>query len=165
MDIINALGGVDVNSDYEFYTESGYYYSQGLNHLNGDQALVFARERHAFAEGDRQRGKNQMEVIKGIMNKAMSPSILNNYTNILNSVQGCIDMSIPYDLLAGIVNDQLSNNVAWNIESMSGDGTGTYSSTYSMGAQQLYVMIPDQASIDAAKTRISQVMTVSSEQQ
>ena len=165
VDIINALGGIEVNSDYEFYTESGYYYSQGLNQLNGEQALAFARERHAFAEGDRQRGKNQMEVIRGVMAKAMSPSILNNYSNILQSVQGCIDMSIPYDLLAGIVNDQLSNNVSWSIESMSADGTGTYSSTYSMGAQQLYVMIPDQATVDAAKTRISQVMTVASEQQ
>ena len=76
VDIINALGGVDVNSDYEFYTETGYYYSQGLNHLNGDQALAFARERHAFAEGDRQRGKNQMEVIRGVMAKAMSPSMI-----------------------------------------------------------------------------------------
>ena len=63
------------------------------------------------------------------------------------------------------MNDQLSNNVAWSIESMSADGTGTYSSTYSMGAQQLYVMIPDQTTVDAAKTRISQVMTVASEQQ
>ena len=111
------------------------------------------------------RGKHQMDVIQAVMNKAMSPSILNSYSSILQSVEGCVDMSIPYDLLAGIVNDQLSNNVAWSIESMSADGTGTYSSTYSMGAQQLYVMIPDQATVDAAKTRISQVMAVSSEEQ
>ena len=109
------------------------------------------------------KSRHQMDVIQAVLNKAMSPSILNNYTNILNSVQGCIDMSIPYDLLAGIVNDQLSNNTAWSIESMSANGTGTYSSTYSMGAQQLYVMIPDQTTVDAAKTRINQVMTVSSE--
>lgn len=165
VDIINALGGIEVNSEYEFVSDDGYYYNQGLNILDGEHALSFARERSAFAEGDRQRGKNQMEVIRGVMAKAMSPSVLNNYTNILNSVQGCVDMSIPYDLLAGIVNDQLSDNVAWSIESMSADGTGTYSSTYSMGAQQLYVMIPDQATVDAAKTKISQVMTVSSGQQ
>lgn len=165
VDIINALGGIEVNSEMAFTSINGYYFNQGVNYLNGDQALAYARERYAFAEGDRMRGKHQMEVIQAVLNKAMSPSILNNYTNILNSVQGCIDMSIPYDLLAGIVNDQLSNNVAWSIESMSADGTGTYSSTYSMGAQQLYVMIPDQTTVDAAKTRISQVMTVTSEQQ
>lgn len=165
VDIINALGGIEVNSEMTFTSINGYYFNQGVNYLNGDQALAYARERYAFAEGDRMRGKHQMEVIQAVLNKAMSPSILNNYTNILNSVQGCIDMSIPYDLLAGIVNDQLSNNVAWSIESMSADGTGTYSSTYSMGAQQLYVMIPDQTTVDAAKTRISQVMTVTSEQQ
>lgn len=164
VDIINSLGGIEVNSEYEFTSSHGYYYNQGINVLNGEEALEFARERYAFSEGDRQRGKNQMEVIKGIMNKAMSPSILNSYSSILQSVEGCIAMSIPYDLLAGIVNDQLANNVAWSIESMSADGTGTYSSTYSMGAQQLYVMIPDQATVDSAKTRISQVMSVSSEQ-
>lgn len=165
VDIINALGGIEVNSEMEFTSINGYYFNQGINYLNGDQALAYARERYAFAEGDRMRGKHQMDVIQAVLNKAMSPSILNNYTNILNSVQGCIDMSIPYDLLAGIVNDQLSNNVAWSIESMSANGTGTYSSTYSMGAQQLYVMIPDQTTVDAAKTRISQVMAVTSDQQ
>lgn len=164
VDIINALGGIEVDSEMAFTSIDGTYFNQGVNYLNGDQALAYARERYAFAEGDRMRGKHQMDVIKAVMAKAMSPSILNNYSNILQSVQGCIDMSIPYDLLAGIVNDQLGNNVAWNIESMSADGTGTYSSTYSMGAQQLYVMIPDQMTVDAAKTRISQIMTVSSEQ-
>ena len=163
VDIINALGGIEVNSEMAFTSINGYYFNQGINYLNGDQALAYARERYAFVEGDRMRGKHQMDVIQAVLNKAMSPSILNNYTNILNSVQGCIDMSIPYDLLAGIVNDQLSNNTAWSIESMSANGTGTYSSTYSMGAQQLYVMIPDQTTVDAAKTRINQVMTVSSE--
>lgn len=166
VDIINALGGIEVNSEIAFTSRiGGYYFNQGINYLNGDQALAYARERYAFAEGDRMRGKHQMDVIQAVMNKAMSPSILNSYSSILQSVEGCVDMSIPYDLLAGIVNDQLSNNVAWSIESMSADGTGTYSSTYSMGAQQLYVMIPDQATVDAAKTRISQVMAVSSEEQ
>lgn len=66
-------------------------------------------------------------------------------------------MSIPYDLLAGIVNDQLANGGDWNIESMSVDGTGSTSTTYSM-PQQLYVMIPDMATVGAAKTKIHEVM-------
>lgn len=154
--IIDALGGIDVYSEYAF-TSYNYSYAQGVNTLNGEQALEFARERYAFEGGDRQRGKNQMEVIKAAMRKAMSPAILNNYTEILNSVQGCLDMSIPYDLLAGIVNDQLANGGDWNIESMSVDGTGSTSTTYSM-PQQLYVMIPDMATVGAAKTKIHEVM-------
>lgn len=158
VDIIDALGGVDVYSEYAF---SSYHYSykQGINTLNGEEALEFARERHAFSNGDRQRGTNQMEVIKAAMTKAMSPAILNNYSSILQSVQGCLDMTLPYDLIAGIVNDQLADNTSWSIESMSVDGTGTYATTYSMGNQQLYVMIPDQATVDAAKQKIAESMS------
>lgn len=156
VDIIDALGGVDVYSEYSF-SSYNYSYSQGINHLDGERALEFSRERHAFSGGDRQRGTNQMEVIKAALSKAMSPAILKSYSTILQSVQGCVDMSLPYDLIASIVNDQLIDNIPWTIESMSVDGTGTYSTTYSM-AQQLYVMIPDQSTVEAAKAKIAEVM-------
>ena len=44
--LINALGGVTVNSDYEFDSKNiiGYHYNKGENFLNGEQALVFSRE-------------------------------------------------------------------------------------------------------------------------
>lgn len=158
IDLIDALGGIDVYSEYSFESDDGYYYQQGYNTVDGEKALSFARERHAFSSGDRQRGNNQMEVIKAVLNKAMSPSILKSYTSILQSLEGCMDMSIPYDLIAGVVNDQLNNNSSWNIQSTSVDGTGSYSSTYSMGNQQLYVMIPDQATVDAAKQQIQMVL-------
>ncbi|HAL58710.1 MAG TPA: capsular biosynthesis protein CpsA, partial [Sarcina sp.] len=57
--LVDVLGGVDVKSEVEFSSGS-YHFVKGMNHLNGDQALVFSRVRHAFADGDIQRGKNQM---------------------------------------------------------------------------------------------------------
>ena len=69
IDVIDALGGITVYSDYDFegfdndVVNMTYQFHQGYNEVNGKQALLFARERHAFAEGDRQRGKNQMAVI------------------------------------------------------------------------------------------------------
>ena len=74
-EIIDALGGIDVSSDYDF-TAGGHDYHVGINHLDGEEALAFARERYSFTEGDRQRGKNQMAVIEGVLEKALSPSIL-----------------------------------------------------------------------------------------
>ncbi len=51
VDIINALGGITVHSDYEFVSsEGGYYFSQGENYVDGDQSLAFARERQAFLQ-------------------------------------------------------------------------------------------------------------------
>ena len=80
-DIINALGGVTVNSQYTFST-GGYTYQKGENFLNGEQALSFARERYTLSGGDRQRGKNQMAVIKGLIKKMTSGAILTNYSDI-----------------------------------------------------------------------------------
>lgn len=64
--IIDALGGITVDSDYDFTTQnsSGYHFTKGPNQVNGDQALAFCRERYAFSAGDRQRGKDQMKVIQ-----------------------------------------------------------------------------------------------------
>lgn len=157
VDIINALGGVTVHSDYEFVSsEGGYYFSQGENYVDGDQALAFARERQAFAEGDRQRGKNQMALIESVINKALSPDLLMNYSSVLSGVEGSFETNIPYDTLAELVRTQLAQGGSWNIQSYSVDGTGDTQQPYSM-SQAAYVMIPDQATVDTAKSLMQQV--------
>ena len=54
VDIIDALGGIDVYSDYTFDSGnvSGYHFNEGWNSVNGEEALAFCRERYAFASGD-----------------------------------------------------------------------------------------------------------------
>lgn len=153
--IIDALGGVTVYSDYSFSSVRGHYYSKGENHLNGDEALAFARERKAFSDGDRQRGKNQMAVIKAVIDKAMSPAILTGYADLMESVAGNFETSMPYDLIAELVRDQLENGGSWNIVTTS--VTGSDSSGYTYSAGNAYVMIPDQATVDAAIAKINQV--------
>lgn len=151
--IIDALGGVDVYSEYDF-SAGNYDYHQGMNTLNGEAALVFARERHSFAQGDRQRGENQMAVIKAVLKKAMSPNILTDYFSILKSVENCIDTSLPYDVMADLVRRQLETGANWEIESYSVNGSDARSTTYSMN-QELYVMIPDEATVQQAKEKLS----------
>ena len=81
IDIVDALDGVDVYSDYTFTSvgSPGYYdptdFVEGWNHLDGKAALAFARERHAFATGDIQRGINQMKVIDAMLEKIKSPTL------------------------------------------------------------------------------------------
>ena len=153
--LIDALGGITVQSDYTFDVEPSFHYDQGANYVNGIEALAFARERHAFAEGDRQRGKNQMAVITGVINKMMSPAILRNFSDLMEGLEGSFESDIPYDELAGLVRTQLAEGGSWNIVTCSVDGTGTKASTYSMN-RQLYVMEPDQATVDHAKELIRQ---------
>ena len=153
--IIDALGGVTVDSDYSF-SAGGYGFREGENTLNGAQALAFARERKSFASGDRQRGKNQMAVIEAVIQKAMSPAILTGYVDIMESVSGSFETSMPYDVIAELVRDQLDKGGSWNIVSCSVDGTGDTRKPYSLSTGA-YVMIPDQSTVDAAIAKIQQV--------
>ena len=156
--IIDALGGVTVYSDYAFTATSagGYYFNEGENHLDGGAALAFARERYAFSDGDRQRGKNQMAVIKAVIDKAMSPAILSGYTDLMESVAGNFETSMPYDLIAELVRDQLENGGSWNIVTTSVDGYGDTRRPYSLSTGA-YVMVPNQETVDAAIAKINQV--------
>lgn len=154
--IIDALGGITVDSEYEFVSRDGYYYCEGENYLDGASALSFARERYAFEDGDRQRGKNQMAVIKAVIEKAMSPSLLANYTDIMASVSGSFETSMPYDAIAELVRDMLDNGMTWNIVSASVDGTGDYRVPFSLSTEA-YVMVPDQSTVDAAIAKMNQV--------
>lgn len=154
--IIDALGGITVNSEQEFTSRDGHHYSKGENYLNGAEALSFARERYAFEDGDRQRGKNQMAVIKAVIEKAMSPSLLINYASIMESVSGSFETSMPYDTIAELVRDQLDKGGSWKISSTSVDGTGDYQVPYSLSTE-VYVMVPDQSTVDAAIEKMNQV--------
>lgn len=155
--IVDAMGGVTVYSDYAFTTGGGYSFQQGENHLNGEYALAFARERKSFGDGDRQRGRNQMAVIKAVINKAMSPAILSNYAGIMESVSGSFETSMPYDVIAELVRDMLDKGGSWNVVTYDVNGSGDTRRPYSMSTNA-YVMIPDQETVDTAIEKINQVM-------
>lgn len=154
-DIVDALGGVTVYSEYTFKSGS-LQYKKGLNELNGTEALEFARNRYAFASGDRQRGKNQMAVIKAVIDKATGPAIIVNYKSTLDGLAGSFDTNIPYDTITKLIQNQIKNGTKWNVVSYSANGTGASKRPYSMSSNA-YVMIPDQATVDHAKDLIHRV--------
>ena len=158
VNIIDALGGITVWSDYEFDSQNilGYHFVQGDNYMNGEQALVFSRERFAFEEGDRQRGKNQMAVIKGVMKKLASLDMLANFGDVLGSLSNCVSTNIPYVQLAVIFRDEIANFSSWNVATYSVEGTGDTQTPYSMN-QPAYVMIPDEQSVEMAKELMRKV--------
>lgn len=166
--IVDALDGVNVYSEYAFESY-GYVYKQGYNHLDGEAALVFARTRHAFTDGDRQRGKNQMAVIKAIIDDMATSDMLKNYTEVLDEISNYIVTSMTYDEISDLVMFQLSDMKGWDIQSYSVNGTDGMAETYSAGSQELYVMIPDQSTVDQAKQYLADMyagktITVTEEQ-
>ena len=174
--IIDAVGGVDVYSDQAFTSvgSPGYYdpttFAEGWNHLDGKSALAFARERHAFASGDIQRGINQMKVIDAMANKLKSPTVLMSFSKLIDAVSDCFVTSLSQEQISALVRMQLGDLANWDIESCSVTGSsGKSSQCYSAKGQSLYVMKPDESSVSKAKELIASVLggegTVSDTQQ
>ena len=155
--IIDTLGGVDVNSEYAF-SSRGYTFVEGMNHMDGQAALAFSRARYNFAGGDRVRGQNQERVIEALIKKISQPSMLMNYTQIMNSIQDCIQTSMPQDVISAQVRQQLASGTQWQVTSTSVDGTGAMDYSYSYPGQRLYVMVPDQSTVDLAKSMIQSTL-------
>lgn len=151
MKIIDKLGGVDVYSDYAFTSSHiEYSYNKGINHLNGTTALAFARERYAFASGDRQRGENQMAVIKAVLAKMTTMAMITNYTSILDSLSDSVITNMPYDQIADLCQMQIHQMPDWDVQSFSVNGTGEYNYTFSISDMQVYVMNPDYELVNQA---------------
>ena len=158
MKLVDAIGGVDVESDYTFKAVSGERFTKGNNHLNGKQALAFARERKAFKDGDRQRGKNQQKVLTAILNKTLSSStLITKYTDILDSLGGSFQTNMPTTKIYNLVNMQLDKMPSWNIESISLNGKDSHNYTYTYPKQKLYVMEPDINSVNEAIAKIDEI--------
>lgn len=155
--IVDILGGVDVNSEYAF-SAGGYTFNEGKNHLNGDAALAFSRERHSFAAGDNQRGRNQEAVLTAMIRKAMSPAILKNANQLLTEVSDSVETNMTSKEMAQLIQMQLNDGAEWNIVSTNAIGQGGKEACFSSGSQLLYVMWPDEASVAAIQQKMQQVL-------
>lgn len=158
IDIVDALGGITVESNYDFTTQDGYHFTKGTNELNGKEALSFARERKAFADGDRIRGQNQELILASLINKAMSASIITNYVDLLNALDDKFVTNITDEEITDFIKKQISEMPSWNINAISLDGSNAYDYTYSYKSQKLYVMKPYEESVLNAKEQINNTL-------
>lgn len=157
--IVDALGGVTVYSKYAFSTHLAphYSYEKGYNEMNGKEALWFARDRKSVPGGERQRGKNQQEVIKGLIAKICSPAILTNYGDLFSAVGESVQMNFSENQLKGLVKAQLKDGTAWNIISLSANGKDARDYCYSYSGTALYVMYPNEDTVDYIKNVMDKV--------
>ncbi len=159
--VVDALGGIDVYSDKAFTEDSSglyYRYKKGKNHLNGLQALSFARERHAFSDGDVQRVKNQQYVIDGIISKMTSSStLMSKYTNILDAVSKNFSTNLDRKSISKIVKMQLYDMRGWTSESQNLVGYSDSSKNcYSLKGWDLYVMKQNPESVKQNSNKIKE---------
>ncbi len=157
-DLVDALGGVDV------YVEPGYavtnqYFSvhEGVNHLNGHDALEYARERYAYTEGDRQRTKNQQQVLMGIVNEATKPSVITKYASIMDAMANTFSTTMSNEEISDLIKYQINNNPKWKMEQYMVDGTGDTLMCAELG-DAASVMVPNQNTVKMAKDKINAVL-------
>ncbi len=153
--IVDAIGGIEVDSPHAFTSNDKYSFKEGLNKLNGKQALSFARDRKHQASGDEDRGKNQLRVITAMFKKVVSPSILTNYINILKAIEVDFQTNLPFESLAALAKMQLNDMAKWTIISNSVQGRYGSDYSYAMG-RPLSMFFVNQASLKHATELIEQ---------
>ncbi len=157
MNVIDTLGGVDVESDANVGTQ-GIYIHEGMNHLNGKAALYFVRNRHDFADGDRARSRHQMAVIKGVIKSLRSSKIITNYAELLEEMEDCIQTNASKSMIGELVQITLDRSRSdWQVLTYNVDGNGRLDYAYSLGAYA-YCMIPNPNTVDYAKQLVSDVL-------
>lgn len=150
IDIIDALGGVTIDSPHEFTTLHGnYHIEKGINEMDGDKALCFVRERYALPEQDFDRGKNQQLLLKAMLKKVMSSKIITNYNSILTALEGCFETNMSSNEIKSLINMQINDMSDWEMfnAQVTGEGHRT-DKTYSMKGQSIYTTIPDDDVVD-----------------
>ena len=155
--LIDAIGGVTIYSDKAFNAVGVVYINKGENHLNGAQALAFARERKRLQGGDRDRGKNQMKLIEGIVNELSAGNLLENYTDILESLKGMFATDLPADKIGQLVQFQISQMPKWEMLSVSLTGDNGTDHCWASG-DYAYVMYPHAHSVEHVRSLIEAVL-------
>lgn len=157
-ELVDVLGGVDVYVEPGYATTtSEFSVHEGVNHLNAQQALAFARERYSYTEGDRQRTKNQQQVLMGIVKEATKPSVITNYAAIMDAMANTFSTTMSNEEITALIKYQLNNNPTWKMEQYMVDGTGDTLMCAELG-DAASVMVPDQSTVKMAKDKINAVL-------
>ena len=138
--LVNAVGGVevDVDVDHDLCTDNSnreevVCIHPGHQVLNGEEALVYARNRKQLANGDFGRGQHQQEIVMALVNKMTTINDVSTFMDILNTVSNSMDTNLTtkqilsfYDVGKDIIKKSLSSEDAdlINIQTMFLQGTG-----------------------------------------
>ncbi len=137
IDLVEALDGIDVDveqPDYDYYVKQHGYgklcesnslrdttnlvcMDTGWQHLNGEQALAYARNRHGFLESDLARNRHQQQIVESISKKVLTLKSFESFENVLDAISENIATNMStkqilsfYDILKNMLNSSLKGN-------------------------------------------------------
>lgn len=133
INIVDSINGIDVEVEpglevETFYANGTEGVKAGWNHLNGERALAFARERHAYLNGDNQRIINQQLVLTALLKKMMSPTMVVNYPKFIKALSTAFFTNMPASQIKELIGLEVANFPSWNIQmyAVSGDASSQY---------------------------------------
>ncbi len=161
--LVNAMGGIDLDITDEDTCEVFYVNGQpGLSvghheNVDGETALAFARERYAYAIGDNQRVKNQQKVFKAMLKKALSASMIMNYSKFMDAISVAFETNLSDDEIASFVRYEINEQPKWKMESYAISGESSMEYSYESQAYAS-VTIQDEYKNEIAKQKIQAII-------
>lgn len=121
--IFDIIGPIEIYSHYTF-SSHGFDYKKGMNVMDSEKALMFARVRKELPGGDQTRGLHQQEIIKGVFKKLTSPSQIGNIQKVINSTRKYVQTDIIPSMITELLDLHFSSTQGWEIESFVLEGQG-----------------------------------------
>lgn len=158
IEIIDTIGGIDVDVEISFCEqdenrsfkeEDLICLEKGKQHLNGKQALAYARHRKTKGYDNAGRERAQQRIIKATIDKLLSASGISKLNDLMDIAPNYIITNMPADSIADFVSAELEDLKPWTISSISSDN-GVYSYEYvasmdaSLGTTDVYVFDRDE---------------------
>ena len=126
--------------------------------LTSEEALKYVRERYSYKEGDRKRVENNQDILEEIIKSFIrNKSLLLNYKDILESLNGYYMTNIDENLIVEVIKNLLLGK-SLKIERQILNGFDSYDTTYSIPNKKLYVMLPDDKSLETAREKLKNML-------
>ena len=162
VNLVDALDGIDLDIQKGeevdiLYANGQPGLSVGQHHVDGETALAFARERHAYLDGDNQRVRNQQKVFKAIFKRIVSPKMITNYGKFMDALAVAFDTNLSNDEISDFIKYELNNMPDWKFESYSlvGDSDSRFCYASSGYAS---VIIQNEEMNEIAKRKIQAIL-------
>lgn len=162
VNLVDALDGIDLDIQKGeevdiLYANGQPGLSVGKHHVDGETALAFARERHAYLDGDNQRVRNQQKVFKAIFKRIVSPKMITNYGKFMDALAVAFDTNLSNDEISDFIKYELNNMPDWKFESYSlvGDSDSRFCYASSGYAS---VIVQNEEMNDIAKRKIQAIL-------
>ncbi|MFY4775092.1 LCP family protein [Metabacillus sp. RGM 3146] len=150
-DIVDELDGVDVNVPFDFWENSDInrkriYFKKGKAHLNGEEALAYARMRKRDPRGDFGRNDRQKQIITAIIKKATAPQNFLKIDDIAAKIGSNVETNMRVSDILGFQQSYSGFNTS-DIQKLKLKGTDLNTPTY--------YYKPDETSLEEIRKELS----------